>query len=600
MPSTPIRAQVTRNMLFPLSLGSLLLAGTLLAMHTPPAQARQFGAGDPDLADDAPAQTNRLIVKYKSGSANGRRSALSAGHPVAQSLRPYGLTAQAAHVNAQGAQVLRLNRFASDPELREVARALMRDDPNVLYAEPDHLMRPQATPNDPMYASQWHYFEAKAGLNLPLAWDLSTGSGVVVAVLDTGVRPHVDLAANLLSGYDFISDTGIGNDGNGRDSDANDPGDGCSSGSSSWHGTHVAGTIAAVSNNGVGVAGVAWNAKILPVRVLGCGGGYNSDIADGIIWAAGGSVSGVSNTSTPAKVINMSLGGQSACSTTVQNAITAARNFGAVVVVAAGNSNMAVNRFSPANCKGVVTVAALGRTAARAPYSNFGPEVDVAAPGGNMAAGTTSGILSTLNSGGASAGSDNYQYYQGTSMATPHVAGAAALMLGRNGRLTPDEIEVLLKSTVRRFPVVCSGCGVGIVDAAKAVSTSFAGSTLASAGDEYEPNDSHAQAQAIGTLPTKISASISRVGDLDTYKLTIAAGAIIKARLISSTTSDYNLALRNAKNAVVLLSKRGTGLTDAVTWRNTGRTTVTMFLRVGRASGGVGESAGKYTLEVTH
>ena len=272
-----------------------------------------------------------------------------------------------------------------------------------------------------MYAQQWDYFEVRAGMNLPAAWDLSTGSGVVVAVLDTGYRPHADLADNLLAGYDFVNNSAMGNDGDGRDADASDPGDGCSSGHSSWHGTHVAGTIAALANNGLGIAGVAYNAKVQSVRVLGCGGGYNSDIADGMIWAAGGSVSGVPANATPAKVLNLSLGGQSACSITVQNAINTARGLGASVVVAAGNSKMAVGNFSPANCKGVITVAALGRTGARAPYSNFGPQVAVAAPGGNMNAGTANGILSTLNTGGASPGEDSYAYYQGTSMATPHV-----------------------------------------------------------------------------------------------------------------------------------------------------------------------------------
>ena len=162
-------------------------------------------------------------------------------------------------------------------------------------------MRRTLTPNDTRYNEQWHYFEATGGINAPAAWDKSTGTGVVVGVIDTGYRPHADLAANLLPGYDFISDTFVVNDGNGRDSDARDPGDWINAGecgpgdpatfeASSWHGTHVAGTIAAVTNNGNGVAGVAFNARVVPARVLGKCGGFTSDIADAIVWASGGTV----------------------------------------------------------------------------------------------------------------------------------------------------------------------------------------------------------------------------------------------------------------------------------------------------------------------
>src|SRR5690606_31257016 len=155
------------------------------------------------------------------------------------------------------------------------------------------------------------------------------GNGVVVAVLDTGITRHGDLDANVLPGYDFISDAGKANDGDGRDNDPSDPGDWvtlnqCPGGNraenSSWHGTHVAGTIAAVTNNAKGVAGTAFGARILPVRVLGTCGGYDSDIADAIVWAAGGSVSGVPTNANPAEVINLSLGGGGACGRTSQNA----------------------------------------------------------------------------------------------------------------------------------------------------------------------------------------------------------------------------------------------------------------------------------------
>ncbi len=206
----------------------------------------------------------------------------------------------------------------------------LRADPEVEYVEEDILMQPLFTPNDSRYSDQWQYFENTGGLRMTSAWDSATGSNVVVAVLDTGYLAHSDLIANILPGYDFIDDTFISQDGDGRDSDALDPGDWetadqCYSGSpasdSSWHGTHVAGSIAAETDNGTGVAGVAFDARILPVRVLGRCGGYMSDIADGMIWAAGGTVSGVPANANPAQVLNLSLGGGGSCSSTTQAAI---------------------------------------------------------------------------------------------------------------------------------------------------------------------------------------------------------------------------------------------------------------------------------------
>jgi serine protease len=345
-------------------------------------------------------------------------------------------------------------------------------------------MRPQLVPTDALYAQQWALFEATAGINAPTAWDKSTGTGVVVAVVDTGVRPHADLKANLLAGYDFITNTTVANDGNARDADAADPGDWttagqCYSGSaaakSSWHGTHVAGTIAAVTNNATGVAGVAYGAKVLPVRVLGRCGGYTSDIADGMVWAAGGSVSGVPANANPARVLNLSLGGTGSCGITYQNAINAVRARGAVVVVAAGNGNANASATVPANCAGVIVVTAVGRGGGKASYANYGSAVDLAAPGGDGSA----GILSTLNAGASTPTTDSYVAYMGTSMATPHVAGVAALMLARNPALTPDEVETRLKAAVHPFPATCSQCGSGLLDANAAVDAAAASSTTA-------------------------------------------------------------------------------------------------------------------------
>ncbi|ASM51202.1 serine protease [Pseudoalteromonas espejiana DSM 9414] len=386
--------------------------------------------------------------------------------------------------------VMRADKKLSASEAQEFMQEMVASG-NVEYIEVDQMLKPFATPNDPRYGDQWHYYEQASGLNLPTAWDTATGSGVVVAVLDTGYRPHADLNANILPGYDMISNLSVANDGGGRDSDARDPGDAVAAGecgnngaqSSSWHGTHVAGTVAAVTNNGEGVAGVAYDAKVVPVRVLGKCGGLTSDIADGIIWASGGNVSGIPANSNPADVINMSLGGSGSCSSTTQNAINTARSNGTVVVIAAGNDNDNSANYNPGNCSGVVNVASVGRNGGRAYYSNYGSNIDVAAPGGAQSfANDSEGVLSTYNSGSSTPSSDSYGFSQGTSMAAPHVAGVAALIKQAKPNATPDEIESILKSTTRSFAATCTSCGTGIVDAAAAVAAASGNSSTPKAG----------------------------------------------------------------------------------------------------------------------
>ncbi|MEO1574237.1 MAG: S8 family peptidase, partial [Pseudomonadota bacterium] len=385
------------------------------------------------------------------------------------------------------------------------------------------------------------YFENTGGMRLPTAWDSSTGSGVVVAVIDTGYRPHGDLNANLLPGYDMISNTFVARDGGGRDSDARDPGDWSTAGecgagqparSSSWHGTHVAGTVSARTNNNAGVAGVAYGAKVVPIRALGRCGGLTSDIADSIRWAAGGSVSGVPSNANPAKVLNLSLGGSGACSSTTQSAINSARGNGAVVVVAAGNSNVNASNANPANCSGVVTVASTNRSGGKSYFSNFGAVVDVAAPGGDIRASASNGVLSTLNTGSTTPGSDNYAFYQGTSMAAPHVAGVAALMLAVDGSLTPNEIEATLKSTARSFPSTCSQCGSGIVDAAAAV---------AAVGSTPPPPPPGGNVLQNGVPVTGLSAS---TGNVIRYTLVVPSGASNLSFRIAGGSGDADLYVR--------------------------------------------------------
>lgn len=472
--------------------------GTLTALMLTPVAAQEVILADTKQASEANTQ---FILTYKqTGNATG--SAKS--DLMSQSFADEQINVQQ-HVEEElsvlagseldyvrasavnGRHIVRAERRLSAKEKADMIKSL-KNDPSVGEVEEDRLLQIMATPNDTQYNNQWHYYENTGGLRAPAAWDQADGTGVVVAVLDTGYRPHADLNANILPGYDMISDSFIGNDGSGRDNDPKDPGDwvavgACGGGEptqaqdSSWHGTHVAGTIAAVTNNNSGVAGVAYKAKVVPVRVLGKCGGYTSDIADGIIWASGGTVSGVPANANPAKVINMSLGGSGACDSTTQAAINSARSRGTVVVIAAGNDNDNANNYNPGNCSGVVNVASTNRNGGRAYYSNYGTSVDVAAPGGAMnSANDSNGVLSTYNTGTTTPGSDSYGYSQGTSMAAPHVAGVAALVLQKKPTATPDEIESILKTTTRAFPATCSNCGTGIVDAAAAV-TKAAGGT---------------------------------------------------------------------------------------------------------------------------
>jgi serine protease len=430
------------------------------------------------VAQTADGPPQRVIVKWRAQIGVATRP-MAARQAISNAEARFGVTTASVRTIATGAEVLRLGQRVTPAELRAFI-ATVAANPAVEYAEEDRLLQAVLTPNDARFNEQWHYFETTAGVNAPLAWDIVTGAGVTVGVIDTGYRPHADLAANIVGGYDFISDAAIANDGDGRDADAQDPGDWTEAGqcdaaasarNSSWHGTHVAGTIAALTNDtsGNGVAGVAFGARVLPLRVLGRCGGFTSDIADAIIWGSGGSVSGVPENPNPARVLNLSLGGADVCAATTQTAIDSARSRGAVVIVAAGNSNLDAMSFTPANCSGVITVAAVGRDGGKAPYSNFGVVVDLAAPGGSFSTGQTDGILSTLNTGTTTPDADSFAFYQGTSMASPHAAGVAALMLSRNGALTPDDLERRMRNSARAFPATCTDCGAGIVDALAAV-----------------------------------------------------------------------------------------------------------------------------------
>lgn len=480
---------------------------------------------------------NRFIVTYRDGTrergssdaavqnvnaAVGRarldRATRSAG---GQTLAPLTLSHQ--RKLATGSELVRSSRRLSASE----ANALMQQiaaDPAVAHVEPDLMMHavrdiaapaalatkaavtPQTfTPDDQYYAQyQWHFSNATGGANINNAWDLADGSGITVAVLDTGLTQHPDIDMSLAdAGYDFISDAYV----SGRDSDDRVPGGwdlgdwttgdkylaangGCVDATrpaedSSWHGTHVSGTVAELTNNGIGMAGVAHNAKVLPVRVLGHCGGYTSDIADAIVWASGGHVDGVPDNPNPAQVINMSLGGGGSCtaSTVTGQAIAGAISRGTTVVVAAGNGNADVSQFSPASCPGVIAVASNGITGKRAFYSNYGSGITISAPGGGVypndgSSGTPTNdgfVWSAINAGTTTPGNATYGGMAGTSQASPHVAGTVALVLGatREAGLatpTPDAIRNLLTNTARPFPMTPDRpVGAGIVNAYAAV-----------------------------------------------------------------------------------------------------------------------------------
>jgi serine protease len=340
-------------------------------------------------------------------------------------------------------------------------------EPFIQYAETNSISHARMIPNDNAYALNLQWDLNLMGL--PAAWDITTGtSSIIVAVVDTGVRfDHPDLAPNLLStGFDFVSDPNTSGDGDGMDPDPTDP----LTDLPGFHGTHVAGTIAAASNNGSGMAGVAWDVKIMPVRVLGLFGGPDTDIINGIRYAAGLSNGSGQVPPQRAQIINMSLGGAGLCSQTFQETLTAVRNAGVTVVVAAGNDAQNGNPVeSPASCQGVIAVGAVTRYAEWAPYSGFQPYLFIAAPGGEMSDIFTGGVLSAFNR--SATGQSLYQFSQGTSMAAPHVSGVVALMLSANPNLSPSQIEDILSATASDLGL--SGrdpfFGFGLINAAKAV-----------------------------------------------------------------------------------------------------------------------------------
>lgn len=394
-------------------------------------------------------------------------------------------------------------------------------DPAVASVQIDRTVRRHAVPNDPRLSrgdsvgpavGQWYLATPDAArpsaVDALRAWDLSKGgspsAGLVVAVLDSGIRPdHPDLAGKLLPGYDFVNDPSLSIDGDGRDDDPSDPGDatvlgdpfGCGNAPSSWHGTQVAGLIGAATDNGLGMAGAGWHLRVLPLRVLGRCVGYQSDIVAAMRWAAGLDVAGLPPNPHPARVLNLSLGGEGACDRVYQAAIDEVRARGVVVVASVGNSNgRAVT--APANCAGVIAVGGLRHDGLKVGYSDVGPEISLSAPAGNCASdtgpclypiSTTSDRGSTVPAGATYTG-DGADASLGTSFATPLVAATAGLVLSVQPGLSPDQVRQVLQRSARSFPAssepacrapgavdqlqcrcTTSTCGAGMLDMAAAV-----------------------------------------------------------------------------------------------------------------------------------
>jgi len=507
----------------------LLLLPALALSAAVAAQSAEYNGKFRHAASSASLPTDRIIVKWRATAtiASDTGAPRTAALQLVPALASVQLRSTARI--APRLELLRLQQPMSAADLQQTL-ARLSSDPAVEYAVPDRRrMAHIVVPSDSLFSGQWYLQGAQiSAIRANSAWDTTMGSaGTVIAVLDTGVRfdhpdlGHAEQGGRLLPGYDFVDGESatsflVANDGNGRDPDPSDPGDwvdasdqqnavfaGCDVTDSSWHGTRVSGIIGAHTNNGIGIAGINWNAWILPVRVLGKCGGYDSDILAGMRWAAGLAVSGAPANPYPANIINMSLGADGACDPAYEDVINELAGRGVVVIASAGNDGTLVD--SPANCPGVMAVTGLRHAGTKVGYSSLGLDAGIGAPAGNcvnVGAGqpclfsidTTIDVGTTTPSGPSYTNQANFNV--GTSFSAPIVAGVAGLMHAVNARLPPGLVIARLKESAAAFPTtsdstpappVChvptSGsdvqdlecicttqtCGAGMVDAVVAV-----------------------------------------------------------------------------------------------------------------------------------
>ena len=521
-------------------------------------------AASPATAKSAPAQSTPARA---TGDAHAERR-------LAVTTRLQMLTAETLtplRTMSDGSDVIRLPRRMPPAEVQAIINRLSAD-PEVLEVLPDRLFFPQLTPNDPQYVNQWS-LNAANGINMPAAWDITTGSSsMVIGLLDTGMLPHNDLAGRWIGGYDFVSLAERSNDGNLRDSDPTDPGDwvttaesasgplaGCPVTDSRWHGTAMAGIIGANANNAAGIAGINWNAKILPVRVVGKCGGYESDIIDGMRWSAGISVPGVPDNPDPAAVLNLSLAAPGACSLPMQNAINDVIATGAPVVVAAGNSGANASGYSPGNCNAAIAVGAVDRNGGKSAYTNFGATLVLSAPGGlNTNDDSTQNILTTANAGttSASPANDLYRTSVGSSVAAAQVTGVTSLLRSVNPTLSPVIATEILRNTSRVFPVNTTAqgsqadcttalCGAGIVDARAVVqAASQWGHTVSQVSGGFRTAVALRADGSVVTWGPGIYGALGNGGTTDS-PVPVAVPALTGiVRLSTGTEAFHHLALR--------------------------------------------------------
>lgn len=458
--------------------------------------------------EPAAAYAPRLVIEFRPDARQETGEAR-----VARLARETGVALTYRRTLATGADLVSSPAIASPADAEALAATLARHAA-VAAAERTHRLHAARVANDPLFLNQFYLQPGPASIDAPSAWDVTVGSpAVVVAVLDTGSTPHADLAGRMLPGYDFVSPQILSNDGGApdaggsyRDGDASDPGDWvsindvagplaateCTARASSWHGTSVMGAIGAAADNGSYLTGVDWMVRLMPVRVLGKCYGEDADVADAIMWAAGLPVPGVPDTTSPAQVINLSLGDPGPCPKFMQDAITAALAHGITraIVAAAGNQDSGGDHF-PSVCDGVVSVAASASNGAKAGYSNWGPRVDLAAPGGNGGGNASTNFLALSNSGVTVPDADATSSRAGTSFAAPLVAGAASLALAVAPGLSAATLRDLLKASAKPFPATSDcrtlGCGTGILDAGAAVRAAIAtnGGSLRATVVEY-------------------------------------------------------------------------------------------------------------------